>query len=332
MSSKRSADVISTLSSTASSSSGGASSDKKRPKHDERKHPPPADMHVDPTRACLLNPDVPLAKIMLFLDIADIPSAARTCKCWRDLLSTIEDELWLGLVRKHVPSVERITALLPDHVEKAKNVASGDIPPPSRSWKRQFQRHRLIRARNHLMPPLLEYYQPLDSYYFEVQYTFDDEVKSQVSIVIESAFFSAQWPRPIFINLRHKRDLIAEQLTAENELHKNTSLNVLVRIFEKSTGRQAILWDRSQYYFIARGSTHRILAQVLSSHGEDDRIEVKVKSGLRLVVDHSGMVQIGLYFTYAVDAEIEENWIEEETVDLDKQQILDILQNKLAWK
>lgn len=311
-SSKRSADVISTLSSTASSSSGGASSGKMRPKHDERKHPPPADMHVDPTRASLLtfikhetddeaedastssheelretkrhkkdaasvqkvppkrapvkvdddaygketddekeesqednffyDPEAPLAEMMLYLDIDDTPSAARTCKHWRDVLSTVENELWLGLIRKHHPSVEIITALLPDHVGEEKSVASGDIPPPSRSWKKQLKRHRLIEAWD---PCESLSSKPLDSYFFEVQYTFytknTDEVKSQVSIVIESATLTDDSGKSV-INLCFKRDRIAEHLSDKNKLHHNTYVRVLIRIFERSTGRQSRLF------------------------------------------------------------------------------------------
>ena len=313
MSSKRSADVISTLSSTASSS-GGAPSGNKRPKH------APADIHVDPIRACLLNPDVPLAKMMLYLDVVDIPSAARVCKCWRDLMSTIEDELWLGLVRKHLPSVERITALLPDHVGKANNVASGDIPPPSRSWKRQFQRHRMI---NESTPRVPLPSQPLDSYFFEVQYTFydtdADEVKKQVGIVIESANLSEYWGNS-FIDLRYEKDQMIENLVDKNDriyFPKNTFAHMLIRIFERSTGRQAVIYDMHHDHFICKAQASRPLANVIRSPTNERSAEIKLGSRLTVQVDHTSMVKMKLFCSIDIESDEDVNLIDVETTNLD---------------
>ena len=328
MSTKRSADDISALSSTATSS-GGISSGKKRPKH------APADINVDPIRACLLNPDVPLAKMMLFLDVDDVPDAARTCKCWRDILVSIEDELWLGLVRKHRPSVERITALLPDHVGKATSAASDDIPPPSRSWKRQFQRHRMIEgpSRHVSLRP-----KPLDSYFFEVQYTFLDSVnrymRDQVSIVIESASLSIERGSN-HVDLRHTRDFIAEHLTTKNYFHNNSSfVNLLVRIFERSTGRQAILYNMHHSHLPSSWNLAFNLANIVRRPRDDNCVEIDLKSGLNVHIDNSEMVQIALYFAIGFELDDDDNSIDMgwRTSNLDKSQVLDILQNKLAWK
>ena len=328
MSTKRSADDISALSSTATSS-GGISSGKKRPKH------APADINVDPIRACLLNPDVPLAKMMLFLDVDDVPDAARTCKCWRDILVSIEDELWLGLVRKHRPSVERITALLPDHVGKATSAASDDIPPPSRSWKRQFQRHRMIEdpSRRVSLRP-----QPLDSYFFEVQYTLLDAVnrnmRDQVSIVIESASLSIDRGEN-HIGLRHTRDFIAEHLTTKNNLHKDSSfVNLLVRIFDRSTGRQAIVYNMHHPHLPSSWNHAHNLANIVRRPRDENCVEIDLKSGLMVHIDDSEMVQIALYFAIGFELDDDDNSIDMgwRTSNLDKSQVLDILQNKLAWK
>lgn len=93
--------------------------------------------------------------------------------------------------------------------------------------------------------------QPIDSYFFEVQYTFFDtdaeEAKKQVGIVIESATLidaiDLEEGETLNIDLCHKRDLIAEHLTIDNGLHHNTYARVLIRSFERSTGRQAIVYD-----------------------------------------------------------------------------------------
>ena len=50
-----------------------------------------------------------LTSSLLYLDVGDLPSALAVCKDWGKALQSAEDELWLGLVRKHCPSVEEIS-------------------------------------------------------------------------------------------------------------------------------------------------------------------------------------------------------------------------------
>ena len=251
------------------------------------------------------------------------------------LMSTIEDELWLGLVRKHLPSVERITALLPDHVGKAKSVASGDIPPPSRSWKSQFQRHRMIRALN---PTSSTPSQPIDSCFFEVQCTFynkdTDEVKSQVSIVLESANLSEYWGKS-FIDLRYKKDQVIENLVDKNYriyFPKNTFAHMLVRIFERSTGRQAVIYDMHHDHFICKAQASRPLANVIRSPTNERSAEIKLGSRLTVQVDHTSMVKMKLFSSIDIESDEDDNLIDVETTNLDDLQVLDVLRNRLVWK
>ena len=124
---------------------------------------------ADPIASVLTNPDT-LSRPLLFLDVPDVPSAARTCKLWNRALDCPETEttLWLGLIRTHRPVLERITGMLPDDVgDAAANLRpTDDIPPPSKRWKMQFKREVLI-ARHKCALPV----KPLSSYFFEIRFS-----------------------------------------------------------------------------------------------------------------------------------------------------------------
>ena len=335
MSSKRSVEEIS------SGLGGGVSS--KRPKQQ-------AVGELDPKHACLLNPDdVPLARVMLFLDVPDIPAASRICKCWMSALQSVEDELWLGLVRRHRPSVERITKLLPDHVGKEEGTSSGNdgIPPPSRNWKRQFQRHAMIEKYD---SPKVTDPKPLDSYFFEIQYEFwdkndddDDDGESssdssgRVSIVVEEpAVWDNSYHGENSIMIRFKRDDLGRYDNRQFDVCYKSVFRTCIRIFERSTGRQSILY-KSQIMdgerFLRFGSEwgHHTFTNLVRRSRDDDHIGVRSNSSL-LVNGGAENVEITIHFDVEIELDDDDLPINEQTTRLDQKQTLDILQNKIDWK
>ena len=165
MSTKRSADVVNPPGDEAAPSSGSHTEPAaKRHKTTEESDTATTTEPTDPIKSVLTNPDT-LSKALLFLDVPDVPSAARTCKFWNQELDSSEGTLWLGLVRKHHPMLQRITNMLPDNVGLNLQPANG-IPPPSKRWKMQFKREVLI-ARHKCALPV----KPLSSYFFEIRFS-----------------------------------------------------------------------------------------------------------------------------------------------------------------
>jgi len=344
---KRSAEDTNPPSPTAQSSGGGTSSSGKRRKQDDALLL--ADGAADPAKACLLNPEgVPLAKVLLFLNVADIPSAVRTCKCWRDALNAVEDELWLGMVRRHYPSVECITNLLPDHIGKAQGAGedaahkSDDTPAPSRSWKRQFQRHKMMEERDtdqydERPPP-----KSLDEYFFEVQYDFWHPQRThlkRVGIVIESGIWDVDDDRDRYsvmrgdgnkIVLEFDRNRLAEAVS-DPSVHTATSISLLVRMFERSTGRQTIIGrmsGTSKEDLFLNGSTGfgtplfnflRVPSNIDNPTLYDLSCAVSKE-----ITDET--IKIAILFGY------DTGYVQFSSLKLDRTQILDIFQNKVAWK
>lgn len=343
MSSKRSVQDIS-----ASSSPGGGGGDASPFKRPKQHHA----VELDPISACLLNLDVPLARVMLFFDIDDIPSTTQTCKCWRDALKSVEDELWLGLVRKHRPSVEQITKLLPDHVGKEEEdttIGKDGIPPPSRSWKKQFQRHHMIKQFDHMDEKVVS--PPLNSYFFEVAYEFPDKddfpyvTRKQVSIVVEEPAFWDFGGKSI--SFLFKRDHLVEHLTDWNDLRQDC-FRVSVRIFERSTGRQTFLfrnspndndWVSKCNFLNNTNSTYSLPPLVRHAPIDEDCLNVRLMSALSAGIEGSNLLSNKLNFKVSIHFAVcfslndeEEGFIDEEHSELSQRQILDFLQNKLAWK
>mmetsp|Transcript_17913 Transcript_17913/g.51346 ORF Transcript_17913/g.51346 Transcript_17913/m.51346 type:complete len:195 (+) Transcript_17913:3-587(+) len=194
----------------------------------------------------------------------------------------------------------------------------------------------MIERENHLDSPPS---QPLDSYFFEVQYTFCNRVTSevidQVSTVIESATWDDTWgDSAMGIGLSFKRDRIAEHLTAyaDYRLRDNTYTRVCVRIFERSTGRQAILYHRSHS---SNAFTHSnfILANFIGFPRVHHCVEMKLSSCLSVGFDGSeNNIQMGIKFCIEIRLDDDDNSIDEGTRNLSRTQVLNILQNKLAWK
>ena len=138
--------------------------------------------------AVTLPPDT-LSSTFGYLDLGDVPSAARVARDWSQILRSMGDKetcsrsigigqdtpgrepagLWLSLIRKHHPAVERITEMLSagcgegavvkePPVKKHRGDDSGGasatiislpaIPAPSKNWRRQFQRAHMLSRRS----------------------------------------------------------------------------------------------------------------------------------------------------------------------------------------
>ena len=201
-----------------------------------------------------------LTSSLLYLDVGDLPSALAVCKDWGKALQSAEDELWLGLIRKHCPSVEEITNLL-ELPPKEKLVGSGgsiggaissDIPSPSKNWRRQFQCHLLLSkpdgsATVQKPPP-----KPLSAYIFQVDLVLYRKKEGEagkgdqvgvVSRVFPDAKFKSGDDKAIGMKMRG--------LHEEMKRHTFTYVDFRVTMYEKATGRQAVvhccgideLWD-----------------------------------------------------------------------------------------
>lgn len=83
---------------------------------------------------------------LLYMDIHDVPRVARTCKEWSTTLSSVEDELWISILRRHNAILSRfsskVRAVLPtDDKDK-------DSLEPSPRWKKLFRRAYLLMRMN----------------------------------------------------------------------------------------------------------------------------------------------------------------------------------------
>jgi len=83
---------------------------------------------------------------LLYVDIHDVPRVARTCKEWKTALSSVEDELWISILRRHNAILSRfsskVRAVLPTD-DKDKNSLE-----PSPKWKKLFRRAYLLMRMN----------------------------------------------------------------------------------------------------------------------------------------------------------------------------------------
>lgn len=244
--------------------------------------------------AVTLPPDT-LTSTFGYLDLVDIPWAARVAKDWsRALRSTGENEvcrgsdggddskkqagLWLSLIRKHYPTVERITRMLPEDCgEEAASIVkepptkkhcgdgSGDvtangnagqtkIPAPSKNWRRQFQRAHMLAHR--LVEPKEERVEfnsnpkPLSSYSFQL-----DLVLYQGELVIGD-YGHYSWPsgRTQIGVVSRIYDEVSFSGACINLSYKDggdllkydfTSFDIRISIIEKSTGKRSKLYEGS---------------------------------------------------------------------------------------
>lgn len=217
-----------------------------------------------------LNPDI-LSDVFLLLDLAEYPNVALTCRTWNAVLSskTVEDGLWLSLVRKYHPIVERITYMLPQSLSK-KGGASVDyaraiwrwpnkrakidakvdaltgpaalsnVPPPSRNWKKQFKRRQIFTSTEGLGRRS----RPLSSYFFEVALTmYKQDAKDagrvrvgSVSDIVEEASFSGVYQNRVRLPV----NFYLQQYTFD-------FFHVTVFIYERGTGAQKRIYQEGGY-------------------------------------------------------------------------------------
>ena len=282
---------------------------------------------ADPITTVLTNPDT-LSKALLFLDVPDVLSAARTCKIWNQTLDSSEDTLWLGLVRKHHPMLERITNMLPDNVGLNVQPTNG-IPAPSKRWKMQFKRQKLIRFYEKC-PPLDK---PLSSYFFEIRFSAFEAVqdnhivpgdslagyyqlhreKGTVHTVVESAKFCSgnDGDSRIRLTFAYPPGLKEDEL---NEL--------AVYIYDRETGRKYELYIDDPEHIDGNGVDFS-LASLLHYETEDNLFTCSTKKS-KVSNGEEGEVVLDISFFIGNDFGDQQ--------ELTKDQTLDVLQNKLPWK
>ena len=215
-------DVVLSGGSTASASVSGS----KRVKTAASATASPPANNADPIQSVLTNPDT-LSKALLCLDAQDVPAAARTCKVWNETLESIQDKLWLGLVREHHPTLETIRSMLRD------DDGDGSGSVPCKSWKNLFKRRRTITSgEGGALPPGI-YPRALGSYFFEV--IFVPSIGEKLATVVESASLVCAWQGD---------DAAALLKLAPVEKLEGGAFSVSIRVYDKETGRQALLLDR----------------------------------------------------------------------------------------
>ena len=209
----------------------------------------------------------------LYLDVGDVPSASAICKDWYAAMKKVEDELWLGLIRKHCPSVEEVTKMLqlssPESSDSSSTSSTSTsttatIPAPSLSWRGQFQRHFLLNKSDDAgaaaqavvaeKPPP----KPLSSYLFQVDLVLYQERKGQTGKGEQVGVVTRVFSDCTF-NGNGRISLEMDQLGEEMAQYHNdfTTFDVRISIYDKFTGRQAIVhnhgkedwWDSNLWFF-----------------------------------------------------------------------------------
>jgi len=220
----------------------------------------------------------------LYLDVGDVSSVSAACRDWNAAMKTVEQELWLGLVRRHCPAVEEVTGLLelsqsqspatsPEGRGPGTNfgvgIGGGSIAPPapSLSWRGQFQRRVLLaeksddaaaaaRARAERPPP-----KPLGSYLFQVDLVLyqagegDGAGKGAQVGIVTRVFSDCAFNDDRSGRIRLKMDRLGEEMAQYNDAF--ATFDVRITIYDKATGRQAVVhnrgmedwWDSNVWFF-----------------------------------------------------------------------------------
>lgn len=195
-----------------------------------------------------------LASSLLYLDLGDLSAALAVCKDWRKALQSVEDELWLGWVRKHCPSVEEITNLLELSPKKELpagcngNTGTGTtsgIPSPSKNWRRQFQRHLLLSqpdrsaasaAAVEKPPP-----KPLSAYLFKVDLVLYQKKEGVAGKGDQVGLVSRVFPDAKFKSNENVLRFTFDGLHDDMKNYTFSSFDFRIIIFDKGTGRQALI-------------------------------------------------------------------------------------------
>lgn len=249
-------------SATAAPVAAGPSSTKtkKKGQTQKSKSKSAADDDMTDAKSLLRLPSDAVSSALLYLDVDGVPKAAVMCKEWNAILQSVEEELWLSLVRKHHPIAERIARKLPPPATSIANSVDevDDQQPPAKrgriaiDWKDQFRRAREMSKQDKVPSPESTTIarpepKPLSSYFFQVdlvlykgvegQKTSEWEKTGVVSTVVDGD--DMKFDKHNFIELCIKSEDIAEELGK----HSFTSFDIKLVLFQKSTGKRAFFYQ-----------------------------------------------------------------------------------------
>ena len=204
-------------------------------------------------RALPILPAEILTTIFLYIDVKEVLAVSVACREWKAALLVVESELWLLLIRKHHPTVEKVTKLLRCAHEESSVAGNEDIqtslslvaspllhlPPPSFNWKTQFQRRHLFAIRLELpywsimaapMSP-----RPLSSYIALVDFTCREGTKKtgRVSTCVTDLRFNAE-------NARLELEL--EDLAPKLSRFNYDIFDITIHLIECSSGKQTLIY------------------------------------------------------------------------------------------
>ena len=240
-------------------------------------------------------PSDAVASAFLYLDVEGVPKAAVVCREWKAILQSVEEELWLSLVRRHHPVAERIARMLPppSSASAATDTATStddgcNQPPPAKrgrlaiDWKDQFRRARAMSKLKEVPspePPTASRPdpKPLSSYFFQVDLILYKEVEGKkkndwekpgvVSTIVDGN--QLRFHQNDYIELSIRPEDIAEEL----DKYSFTSFDIKLVLFDKSTGKRAFFYqglleenlsDENQFWFSTSSITKYIFDSKLS--------------------------------------------------------------------
>ena len=250
----------------------------------------------DAAASLLTLPSDAVASAFLYLDVDGVPGAAVVCREWNAILRSVEEELWLSLVRRHHPVAERIARMLPPPSSASASAAAAtatdrgcDQPPPAKrsrlaiDWKDQFRRARDMSKLSSVPSPepttaSRPEPKPLSSYFFQVDLILYKGVKGKkksewekpgvVSTVIDDE--RLKFTRGGRIELSIRPEDIAEEL----DTYSFTSFDIKLVLFDKSTGKRAFFYqggledyeyrDENAFWFDTSIVTKRLFDSKLS--------------------------------------------------------------------
>lgn len=195
-----------------------------------------------------------LSNAFEYVDVRDTASVALTSKGWAEALRKIEDTLWLTLVRKHHPIIEKLTLLLPASaaagadggasLQSSSRSATGSnstLPPPSRRWKDQFKRRHMLIHKDHSAEVASKEPRtptPISSYLLQVDFMLYSREKDLsrshvglVSTLVEPSF-----------DARGRIKFTVKELEALAK-YEFTEFDITLILCEKSTGLQKVVYS-----------------------------------------------------------------------------------------
>ena len=209
-------------------------------------------------------PSDAVSSAFLYLDVDGIPKVAVMCKEWNAILKSVEEELWLSLIRKHCPIAERIARKLPPP-PIASSADDGDEedgdddqePPAKRGrvaidWKNQFRRAREMSKQKKIPSPepttvTRPEPKPLSSYFFQVDLILYKGVKGKdksewenpgvVSTIVDGDNLKFNGGSTIVLSVR------SEDVAADLAKYSFTSFDIKLVLFDKGTGKRAFFYQ-----------------------------------------------------------------------------------------